>query len=259
MRVTRRAEVALGGVSALLLGGVIGVAWWGWRCRTGHPRPGHPRPGHGAPAARLRRVRAALVALGLLLVATGTAWRLVVAAWPVPECVSPGPLPASPLSARLVAEKLATWPETGLGILYSQATGARVCLSRVANYYVAVNEHHIVGARAMTIGDVVLKPDINLPPASMRKLVAHEAGHRTQWAVATAAGGPLAFPVAYGVAEFFFPGERNPFERMAGLENGGYTSSGAAPVLGPAQLAALGAAGALAALIAAAALARRRR
>ena len=45
----------------------------------------------------------------------------------------------------------------------------------------------------------------------------HEAVHVTQWAVL----GPL-LPVAYGLAELLRPVERNPFERWAGLADGGY-------------------------------------
>jgi hypothetical protein len=51
--------------------------------------------------------------------------------------------------------------------------------------------------------------------------------------------GPLAFPVVYGITNFFFPGARNPFERLAGLEAGFYAPSGTGPVLGPAQIAVL--------------------
>jgi hypothetical protein len=57
--------------------------------------------------------------------------------------------------------------------------------------------------------------------------------------------GYSAFPIAYGVTYFFFPGARNPFERLAGLESGGYTPSGTGPVLGPAQLAVLSVLGAV--------------
>lgn len=235
MALSRRAELGLGACSAVLLAGVLGLAWWLWR----------HRPGHEPRVARWRRTRTALVALGLLVIAVGAAWRLVIAVKPVPECVSPGPLPTSPLTAWVAAQKAATWAETGIGILYSQADGAHVCLSRVENYYVAVNANHIIGARAMTMGDVVLKPGLDIPPENMKALVEHEAEHRTQWAVGTVAGGPLAFPVAYGVADFFFPGERNPFERLAGLEAGGYTDEGIGPVLGPAQLAVLSVLGAV--------------
>jgi hypothetical protein len=49
----------------------------------------------------------------------------------------------------------------------------------------------------------------------------HEQAHSRQWAVATLAGGPLAFPLAYFAAELLFPGPNNPFERAAGLTKGG--------------------------------------
>jgi hypothetical protein len=95
----------------------------------------------------------------------------------------------------------------------------------------------------------VLKPDFAMSRESLKALVQHEAAHRTQWAVGTVIGGPAAFPIAYGVTYFFFPGARNPFERLAGLESG--------PVLGPAQLAVLSVLGA--AIIAAPFVVRRRR
>jgi hypothetical protein len=61
----------------------------------------------------------------------------------------------------------------------------------------------------------------------------------------------------YGITNFFFPGARNPFEKMAGLEAGFYTPSGVGPVLGPAQIAVLSAAGVI--IIAAPFVVRRRR
>jgi hypothetical protein len=135
------------------------------------------------------------VALGLLVIAVGATSRLAIVIKPVPECSPPGgPLPASPLSAQVVAEKAATWAETGIGILYSQATGAHVCFSRAENYYVALNANHIAGARAMTLGDVVLKPGLDMPREDLKGLVEHEVRHRTQWAVGTAAEGPWHFP-----------------------------------------------------------------
>ena len=231
MALSRRAESTLVACSAVLLAGILGLAWWFWRCRRGRE----------PPVARLRRTRAVLVALGLLVIALGATWRLVIVVKPVPECSPPGgPLPASPLSAQVVAEKAATWAETGIGILYSQATGAHMCFVRLENYYVALNANHIAGAQAVTVGDVVLKPELDMPRDDLKGLVGHEARHRTQWAVGTAIGGPLAFPVAYAVDDFFFPGPRNHFERLAGLEAGGYGQTSTGPVLGPAQFAVLG-------------------
>jgi hypothetical protein len=238
MVLSQRAKMTLGACIAVLLAGILGLAWWLWR----HGRNRAP------PTARLRRTRAALVALGLLVIAVGASWRLVIAFKPVPECSPPGgPLPATSVTAWVVAQKVATWAETGIGLLYSQATGADVCFSRAQNYYTAANANHIAGARAVALGDVVLKPGLDFfyPREDFKALVEHEARHREQWAVGTAVGGPLAFPITYGITYFFFPGARNPFERMAGLESGGYTPSGAGPVLGPAQLAVLSALGAI--------------
>ena len=90
------------------------------------------------------------------------------------------------------------------------------------------------------MGDILLTPGFNLSREQLRTLTGHEARHRAQWAVLTVLGGPLAFPVAYAIDDFFFPGPRNHFERLAGLEAGGYAQVGTGPVLGPAQLAALG-------------------
>jgi hypothetical protein len=240
MVLSRRTRLTVGACIATALAGLLGLAWWLWRYRQGRE----------SPAWRLPRTRAALVTLGLLIVAVGATWRLVVAVTPKPECATPGgPLPANSLTAWVVIQKLATWPESGLGLLYSRVTGAHLCFSRYKNYYVAANANHIIGAQAMNMGDVVLKPGLDFfypSRESLKALVEHEARHREQWAVGTIVGGPLAFPIAYVVTDFFFPGARNPFERMAGLESGGYTPTGTGPVLGPAQLAVLSALGAIA-------------
>ena len=236
MALPRRARVTLGGVIAVLLGGIVGLAlwlWWSWRHRPGRE-----------PAVRFRRVRIAVVAAGLVIIAVGAVWRFAVAFEHTPACTPPGGAQAAARSARfdvsLVAQQAATWPETGIGLLYSRLSDARICLSRSADYYVAVHANNPVGARAMTLGDIVLTPGFNASRKRLSELVGHEARHRAQWAVLTVIGGPLAFPVAYGIDDFFFPGARNHFERLAGLEAGGYGHEGTGPVLGPAQFAALG-------------------
>jgi len=119
MVLSQRARMALGACCAVLLAGILGLAWW-WRHR------------------------------------------------------------------QVVAEKVATWAETGIGILYSQADGS------------------------MTMGDVVLKPDFAMSRESLKALVQHEAAHRTQWAVGTAIGGPAAFPIAYGVTYSSSPARATP-------------------------------------------------
>lgn len=230
MTLPRRVQLVLGALGMALLFGILGLAWW-WRHRPGCQ-----------PAARLRRVRAALVAAGLVIIVVGSAGRLAVAAQSVPACAPPGGEKVATHSAfdvSLLAQNIATWPETGIGLLYSRARDAHVCLSRSADYYVAVHADNIAGTKAMTLGDVVLTPGFYISREKRSALIGHEARHRAQWAVATAIAGPFAFPVAYAIVDFFFPGSRNFFERQAGLDEGMYRHSGTGPVLGPAQLATL--------------------
>lgn len=231
MTLPRRARIALEIMCAILLGGLLGLSWWWWRRRPGRQ-----------PRARFRRVRVALVVAGLLTLAVGGVWRLSVAKHSIPACAPPsgGVTATGHHSVRfaLLAEQTATWPETGLGLLYADAVGAHVCLSGTADYYVAV-PGAIAGARATNVGDIVLSPGFNINREELTALANHEARHRSQWAVATVIAGPLAFPLAYAVDDFFFPGSRNHFERLAGLETGGYSHSSTGPVLGPAQIATL--------------------
>ena len=248
MTLPRRAQLTLGALGMVLLFGILGLAWWLWRHRPGCQ-----------PATRLRRVRAALVIAGLVIIAAGSAGRLATAFQSVPACSPPGGAQAARsghFDVSLVAQEAATWPETGIGLLYSRARNSHVCLSRSAHYYVAPHADNIAGTRAMTLGDIVLTPGFDISREQLRTLVGHEARHRAQWAVGTLIGGPFAFPVAYAIVDFFFPGSRNVFERQAGLGSGGYRHSGTGPVLGPAQLATLGI---LAAIIVVALLAARHR
>ncbi len=64
-----------------------------------------------------------------------------------------------------------------------------------------------------TVGCVWLCGELN-DDARLR----HESVHATQWAIF----GPM-FPFFYWSAEALCPVERNPFERWAGLRDGGYT------------------------------------
>jgi hypothetical protein len=230
MTLARRAETPLGVFCAILLGGILGLLWWWRRHSLGYH-----------PVGRFRRVRAVLLVAALVTIAVGAVWRLAIAIQSVPGCSPPGGALAvrdrASLSASLVAEEAATWPETGIGLLYAKADDGRVCLSTSSDYYVGVPAA-VAGARATNMGDVVLSPGFD--NSEERTAVAsHEARHRPQWAIATAIGGPFAFPVAYAIDDFFFPGSRNHFERLAGLKTGLYSEAGTGPVLGPAQIATL--------------------
>jgi len=233
-QLTRRSRAALGAASMFLLFGLLGLGWWSWRHSRGR-----------RPSARFHGARVAVAGVCLVLIAVGTVWRTVPLFQSVPPCspggtVVAGAVRASPYGPSLFSQQVATWPETGLGLLYSHFRGARVCLSRLADYLVALHADNIAGTKAMNMGDIVLTPGFNISADQRDRLIQHEARHRAQWAVATLIGGPFAFPVAYAVENFFFPGSRNLFERQAGLGAGGYRHVGLGPVLGPAQFAALG-------------------
>ena len=224
----RRAYPAMTALSAILLGGLLGCAWWWRRGRYGPRAPD-----------RFHRLRVGAVAAGLALLALGIAWRLTAAVTSVSPCSPPNVARTTTpraFDAELVAERSLTWPETGLGMLYARADRAHVCWSRTAGFYVALHADAIGGAHATNVGDIVLSPRFDMTREQLTTLAGHEARHRPQWAIATVIAGPLAFPVAYGIDNFFFPASRNHFERMAGLESGFYPRTGTGPVLGPAQI-----------------------
>jgi hypothetical protein len=215
----------------LLVAGVAGAVWWWFRGRHAPLRP--------APVRVLQGVVAGL-AVGLILV--GTTWRSVTDLGDAPVCAAPpgeewgSTTEVGPLTPSVLAQKVATWPETGLAMLYADARGLSVCRYAAADYYVAVVPVAVAGKRTTNFGDMVVSPRFPTVPSQAAALARHESRHRPQWAVATVLAGPAAFPVAYGVDDFFFPGARNHFERQAGLAEGGYVPAGGAPVLGPPQV-----------------------
>jgi hypothetical protein len=152
--------MSLGGVCALLLGGLIGLAWWWFHLRR-RARGG----AESAPQARWRsrahRAQVAGVAVLLLLVVVGAGWRAGVTVTGVAECPHPRVERAAltrNLDASLAAEKVLTWPETGIGMLYGQAVGSSLCRYTPADYYVDFHSGTVAGARTMNIGDMVLTP-----------------------------------------------------------------------------------------------------
>lgn len=218
----------------LLVAGVLGALWWWFKGRHAPVRP-----------AAVRILQGVVAGLAVTSILLGTAWRSVTDLGAAPVCAAPpgeewGSTADVPdLTPSLLAQKVATWPETGLAMLYADARGLTVCRYAAADYYVGVVSKAVAGKRTVNFGDMVISPRFPTVPSDAANLAEHESHHRPQWAVATLLAGPAGFPVAYGVDDFFFPGARNHFERLAGLELGGYVDVGHGPVLGGRQVVAL--------------------
>lgn len=166
----------------------------------------------------------------------GVAYRTTIALQGVSSCPADASAPATDSPALLDdTEKAVTWPVTGLAMAYAQIRHGYRCLESAEGLY--YDEHQssfVFGGRSLTVGDVFLSR-YRGDETEVRRLALfyHERHHRRQWAIGTILGGPLAFPVAYTVDDFFFPGPQNHFEQEAGLARGGYdpaTQSG--PKLG---------------------------
>src|SRR5262249_28604188 len=142
MTLPRRARIVLGGLGMTLLFGLLGLAWWCWSHRPGHQ-----------PTTRMRRVRTALVIARLVIIAAGSRGPPSSGFTTTPPCTPPGgaqPLRGGGFDGSLLAQEVATWPETGIGLLYSRARDARICLSSSTYYYMGVHADNIAGTKAMT-------------------------------------------------------------------------------------------------------------
>ena len=120
-------------------------------------------------------------------------------------------------------ENAMTWPVSGLLIAYADVSGANLCYFPVQEFYLARFGHWPLPRRAIFVGNVFLARELDVYDIDGGlRLSSHEVRHRKQWAFGTLVGGPFAFPTAYTIDDFFFPGSLNHFERAAGLEGAGY-------------------------------------
>ncbi|MFN8616575.1 MAG: hypothetical protein U0837_05725 [Dehalococcoidia bacterium] len=120
-------------------------------------------------------------------------------------------------------ETVMTWPVSGLLIAYADVSGANLCYFPVQEFYLARFAHWPLPRRAIFVGNVLMARELDVYDIDGGlKLSSHEVRHREQWAWSTLIGGPFAFPTAYTIDDFFFPGSMNHFERAAGLKGGGY-------------------------------------
>ncbi|MFF8196555.1 hypothetical protein ACF05L_38130 [Streptomyces bobili] len=143
-------------------------------------------------------------------------------------------------------------PVSGAALLYGVGKGGEVHQGGHGTTAVVLDDGVV---RAGTMFGTVFLTDQRMEVDSPRtqRLAEHEARHADQWAAFSLAGGPAAFPALYALDEAFFPGAFNHFERLAGLDDGGYdTPSDCPSVAGRLTLVSLG-------LVAGSALVARRR
>lgn len=216
-RAGRAFWVVTSGLAVLASFGVLGLAVALVLVRSGRGR-------------RVRHAASGVVWVMFAMLLVGALAKGVEDARGVPPCRPPAYIE---LYARDQGEQLAvsitpvetvmTWPTSGLLILYADVSGANLCYFEPQEFYLARFGHWPLPRRAIFVANVFLSRQLN--PHDIDgglKLASHEVGHREQWAVGTLIGGPFAFPAAYTVDDFFFPGPKNHFERAAGLKSGGY-------------------------------------
>lgn len=123
---------------------------------------------------------------------------------------------------------------TALGVLVARLGGARVRRGPHGLLLAEGCRLPLFGAGAMTIGDVVLTAGrFGDLVGALPRVLEHESRHATQWL----RWGGLPFLAAYGLGALWSllrTGDRgagNPFERAAGLEDGGYREVPVRPLL----------------------------
>ncbi len=162
--------------------------------------------------AALFLVAGVLALLAVVPVATGQLWR-------TDRCLD---APSLHEAARGPLRYLVTAPASGAALAYINLLGADVCTSP-DDMLVANMRGGPIPRAGVAVGDVYITRLYEVPDVySVATLSHHEAVHSWQWAVASFIAGPTAFPTAYGATEVVLPGSQNPFERGAGLANGGY-------------------------------------
>lgn len=113
---------------------------------------------------------------------------------------------------------------TPVGILLARAAGCRIRRGPSGLLLASGWQLRLPKAAAFTVGNVVLHRDRAAPllgPGSA--LLAHESRHSSQYALLGPAFLPLYFAAAaWSVLRTGNPGTGNPFERLAGLRDGGY-------------------------------------
>lgn len=114
---------------------------------------------------------------------------------------------------------------TPAGVLLARAAGCRIRRGPSGLLLAGNWTHRLPKAAAFTVGNVVLYRERAAPQlAPGSPLLVHESRHSTQYAML----GPVFLPLYFAAAAWSVlrtgnPGSGNPFERLAGLREGGYS------------------------------------
>lgn len=121
---------------------------------------------------------------------------------------------------------------TPLGLLLARAAGCTVAPGESGLIYAFDYRPRLPAAAAFTVGNVVLFRGGADYPSTHPVLVRHEARHSTQYAACL--GIPFLplylLAAAWSMLRTGDPASRNPFERAAGLREGGYVEGPVRPL-----------------------------
>lgn len=127
---------------------------------------------------------------------------------------------------------------TLLGVLSARLVGCEFRRAPAGLIFAHGYSPRLPKASAFTLGNVVLFRAGPEEVARRPRLVAHEARHSTQYALCFGLPFLPAYFICAGISWLLTgdPGSRNPFERHAGLKEGGYVERPVRPALArPAQ------------------------
>lgn len=244
------------GLCLLFSLGLLGAVWLlpSVRRRRARRAAGCRRCGRNA------RVAAVVIPAGALLLVAGAVVRTQAAVFPLVPCsahlltsgaVVPEPIPRLSVPPTWdVARRVVLSGVSGLALAGGRLVGMDACQSSqpvvfwrpprtsaggsiVGETFVAWNVVDNGGRPSERHGFGIMGeqtylrfgPNITRGPEENAALAVHESRHVDQAAVLTTIGGPVVMPLLYTVDDAFYPAARNHFERAAGLDAGGYSTS----------------------------------
>ncbi|MGH3767927.1 MAG: DUF6531 domain-containing protein [Pseudonocardiaceae bacterium] len=156
---------------------------------------------------------------GGALVAVGFVGSLPVIGWPVHVVTGAAQAVATMANGDFnpshIIRNAVNGPSTTFGLGLGLLGDAHLHYDNKTGMWVAAGSSFGSGRGGTTYGSTFVTPD----PNPDERVLHHESIHSWQWA---AFGGGIGFGIAYLTDEIFQPGDKNIWERQAGLEDGCY-------------------------------------